>query len=134
MSRIPENGAAPKRAPRPDNYRVLCISLYTEDIEQLIARVAELKRRGVTNASRSWLIRRALSVLNLDTIAPDPSAPAPVLSEPPTTEPVQALREIALIAMTGTQSALEGRDKAGLLRRSMLDEIRRRARAASDGA
>lgn len=35
-------------------------------------KIAELKRRGVVNADRSWLVRRMLCDLDLDTIA-DPA-------------------------------------------------------------
>ncbi|HVY63926.1 MAG TPA: hypothetical protein VHH11_03810, partial [Gammaproteobacteria bacterium] len=47
-------------------FRVVCISLYTTDIEQLEAKVAELKRRGWTRANKSQLIRLALAQLDLD--------------------------------------------------------------------
>lgn len=60
--------AAVKRepAPRPTHYKVICISMYTRDLEQLDAKVAELKRRGWTKANKSQLIRLALSQLDLD--------------------------------------------------------------------
>ena len=61
---------APKRrtggAPRPTHYKVICISMYTRDIEELEAKVAELKRRGWTKANKSQLIRLALSQIDLD--------------------------------------------------------------------
>ena len=53
-------------APRPTHYKVICISMYTRDLEQLEAKVAELKRRGWTKANKSQLIRLALSQLDLD--------------------------------------------------------------------
>ena len=53
---------------RPTHYKVICISMYTRDIEELDAKVAELKRRGWTKASKSQLIRIALSQIDLDTL------------------------------------------------------------------
>ena len=68
--------AAPEAAParrrraeaskRPTHYKVICISMYTRDIEELDAKVAELKRRGWTKANKSQLIRLALAQLDLD--------------------------------------------------------------------
>jgi hypothetical protein len=52
--------------PRPTHYKVICISMYTRDLEELDAKVAELKRRGWTKASKSQLLRLALSQLDLD--------------------------------------------------------------------
>src|SRR6185295_9730554 len=46
--------------PRPTHYKIVCISLYTDDIERLGKMVAELKRRGHTKANKSQLIRAAL--------------------------------------------------------------------------
>ncbi len=63
---------APQKAetpePRPEHYKVICISLYNEDLEQLDRMVASLKRRGLTKASRSALIRFALSQVDLDAV------------------------------------------------------------------
>jgi hypothetical protein len=53
-------------APRPTHYKVICISMYTRDLEELDAKVAELKRRGWTKANKSQLIRLALSQIDLD--------------------------------------------------------------------
>jgi len=55
---------------KPTHYKVICISMYTRDIEELEAKVAELKRRGWTKASKSQLIRLALSQLDLDKLTP----------------------------------------------------------------
>jgi hypothetical protein len=65
------DGAAPTRkrrdtGPRPTHYKVICISMYTRDLEELDAKVAELKRRGWTKANKSQLIRLALAMLDLD--------------------------------------------------------------------
>ena len=52
--------------PKPTHYKVICISMYTRDLEELDAKVAELKRRGWTKANKSQLIRLALSQLDID--------------------------------------------------------------------
>jgi hypothetical protein len=54
------------KQPRPTHYKVICISMYTRDIEDLDAKVAELKRRGWTKANKSQLIRLALSQIDID--------------------------------------------------------------------
>lgn len=54
---------------KPTHYKVICISMYTRDIEELEAKVAELKRRGWTKASKSQLIRIALAQVDLDKLA-----------------------------------------------------------------
>lgn len=51
---------------KPTHYKVICISMYTRDLEELEAKVAELKRRGWTKANKSQLIRLALATLDLD--------------------------------------------------------------------
>jgi hypothetical protein len=50
---------------RPTHYKVICISMYTRDLEELDAKVAELKRRGWTKANKSQLIRLALSQIDV---------------------------------------------------------------------
>jgi hypothetical protein len=62
-------GTAAPRA-KPTHYKVVCISLYTRDIENLEATVAELKRRGYTKANKSQLIRMALSQLDIEKLPP----------------------------------------------------------------
>ena len=52
--------------PKPTHYKIVCISLYNEDIERLNELVAELKRRGHTKASKSALIRYALDTVDLE--------------------------------------------------------------------
>jgi hypothetical protein len=64
----PASKARRASAPRPTHYKVICISMYTRDLEELDAKVAELKRRGWTKANKSQLIRLALSQLDLDTL------------------------------------------------------------------
>ncbi|HEY8090496.1 MAG TPA: hypothetical protein VIF09_21695 [Polyangiaceae bacterium] len=69
----PESKRSPKaqkaRAQeRPAHYKVICISLYTKDLERLDELVDELKTRGITKANRSALIRVALDQLDLDKV------------------------------------------------------------------
>jgi hypothetical protein len=59
-------GAAASNKQRPTHYKVICISMYTRDLEDLDAKVAELKRRGWTKANKSQLIRLALSQIDID--------------------------------------------------------------------
>lgn len=59
-------GTADPTKERPTHYKVICISMYTRDLEELDAKVAELKRRGWTKANKSQLIRLALSQIDLD--------------------------------------------------------------------
>jgi hypothetical protein len=68
----PGSGARRRAAPgqvKPTHYKVICISMYTRDIEELEAKVAELKRRGWTKANKSQLIRIALAQVDLDKLA-----------------------------------------------------------------
>jgi hypothetical protein len=57
-----------RNQPKPEHYKVICISLYTKDLEGLDARVDALKARGITKANRSALIRVALEQLDLDKV------------------------------------------------------------------
>ncbi len=50
---------------KPAHYRVICISMYTEDLKSLDTMVDQLKARGLTKANRSALIRYALSQVDL---------------------------------------------------------------------
>jgi hypothetical protein len=68
-----ESGAYPKSsdrsaAPKPTHYKVICISMYTKDLERLDGLVDALKARGMTKASRSALIRAALDQVDLDKV------------------------------------------------------------------
>jgi hypothetical protein len=60
---------ARKARPKPTHYKVMCISMYTRDIEALDAKVQELKRRGMTKMNKSELIRFALNRLDLSEVA-----------------------------------------------------------------
>jgi len=71
LSRTPvSRSRRTRKKPKPTHYKVVCISLYTKDIENLEASVAELKRRGYTKANKSQLIRFALKQLDLDKLPP----------------------------------------------------------------
>jgi hypothetical protein len=55
-------------AEKPVHYKVICISMYTKDLDRLDALVHELKARGLTKANRSALIRAALDQIDLDKV------------------------------------------------------------------
>lgn len=44
----------------PTHYKVICVSLYNEDLARLDAVVRELKSRGFTKANRSAVLRAAV--------------------------------------------------------------------------
>lgn len=49
-------------------YKIVCISLYHTDIDQLAKKVATLRKRGHTSMNKSKLIRIALRQLDLDDV------------------------------------------------------------------
>jgi hypothetical protein len=53
---------------KPSHYKVICISMYTDDLKRLDRMVEELKSRGLTKANRSALIRYALGEVDLDRV------------------------------------------------------------------
>jgi hypothetical protein len=53
---------------RPTHYKVICISMYNDDLSKLDAMVDALKARGLTKANRSALIRHALAQVELDKV------------------------------------------------------------------
>ena len=53
---------------KPAHYKVICISMYTKDLERLDELVRTLKGRGLTKANRSALIRAALDQIDLDKV------------------------------------------------------------------
>jgi hypothetical protein len=53
---------------KPTHYKVICISMYTKDLDRLDELVEQLKGRGITKANRSALIRVALEQLDLDKV------------------------------------------------------------------
>jgi len=65
-----EPRSRPRQPPaeRPQHYKVICISMYTDDLEKLDEMVVALKARGLTKANRSALIRHALSQVDLDKV------------------------------------------------------------------
>ncbi|HYQ17408.1 MAG TPA: hypothetical protein VEQ58_16660 [Polyangiaceae bacterium] len=60
--------AAEQNGEKPTHYKVICISMYTEDLKRLDNMVDSLKARGLTKANRSALIRYALGAVNLETV------------------------------------------------------------------
>jgi hypothetical protein len=56
------------KRPAPAHYKVICISMYTSDLDELDAKVSELKRQGHTKMSRSQLIRLALNRLSINDV------------------------------------------------------------------
>lgn len=70
----PQNHVSPPvsesklKAEKPTHYKVICISMYTKDLERLDEVVEQLKGRGITKANRSALIRVALEQLDLDKV------------------------------------------------------------------
>jgi hypothetical protein len=60
--------ARPEPVAKPSHYKVICISLYTKDLERLDGLVGTLKARGLTKANRSALIRAALDQIDLDKV------------------------------------------------------------------
>jgi hypothetical protein len=65
VSARPARRASAADKPKPTHYKIVCISLYTEDIERLEALVAELKKRGHTKANKSAVIRYALDTIDI---------------------------------------------------------------------
>jgi hypothetical protein len=53
---------------KPAHYKVICISLYNDDLARLDGMVDTLKKRGFTKANRSALIRFALEQADLDKV------------------------------------------------------------------
>ena len=68
----PANNLTPaqpqKRDSKPSHYKVICISMYTDDLRRLDTMVEALKARGLTKANRSALIRYALGQVDLDRV------------------------------------------------------------------
>jgi len=62
----------PPAAPLPRKsraYKLVCISLYLDDIARLEALVGELKRRGHPRANKSQIVRLALDQVDLAKLA-----------------------------------------------------------------
>lgn len=67
-SPVQEATGSVRAHPKPAHYKVICISMYTRDLDQLDAMVEKLKARGLTKANRSALIRYALARVDLDSV------------------------------------------------------------------
>jgi hypothetical protein len=67
-SRLKSDDASRSEKAKPTHYKVICISMYTKDLDRLDELVEELKGRGITKANRSALIRVALEQLDLDKV------------------------------------------------------------------
>ncbi len=66
---LADSGVHPvAKADKPLHYKVICISMYTKDLEHLDELVDQLKARGMTKANRSALIRAALDQVDLDKV------------------------------------------------------------------
>lgn len=57
-----------RKAEKPTHYKVICISMYNEDLKRLDEKIDNLKRSGFTRANRSALIRFALDCVDLDKV------------------------------------------------------------------
>ena len=67
----PQGGGVSRAKPldnKPAHYKVICISMYTQDLSELDQMVDALKAKGITKANRSALIRHALSLVDLDSV------------------------------------------------------------------
>lgn len=67
-ARAEQRYSEPPQCDKPEHYKVICISIYTDALKRLDGMVRELKARGYTKANRSALIRHALSVVDLDRV------------------------------------------------------------------
>jgi hypothetical protein len=65
---VPSTPSSDKQAGKPVHYKVICISMYTDDLKRLDDMVESLKARGLTKANRSALIRYALSEVDLERV------------------------------------------------------------------
>ena len=54
------------------SYKVVCLSMYLKDIDQAKKTVDDLKKDGYTMANVSWLVRQALSQLDVSKL-PSPT-------------------------------------------------------------
>jgi hypothetical protein len=66
------SGAETTRKAKPAHYKIVCISLYNDDIARLERMVETLKGRGHTKANKSQLIRAALDQVDLDKVPRSP--------------------------------------------------------------
>ena len=54
---------------KPTHYKVVCLSMYTRDLDETDRKIGLLKRHGWSRANRSHLIRIALARLSDDDLA-----------------------------------------------------------------
>jgi hypothetical protein len=62
------SGRSGDKSEKPTHYKVICISMYIEDLKRLDDMVEKLKARGLTKANRSALIRYALGGVDLESV------------------------------------------------------------------
>lgn len=60
--------ADPRGGEKALRYKVICISMYKDDLKRLDGMVESLKARGLTRANRSALIRYALGGVDLESV------------------------------------------------------------------
>ncbi|MBI3201518.1 MAG: hypothetical protein IT377_32370 [Polyangiaceae bacterium] len=65
---IAQARAERNRDEKPTHYKVICISMYTDDLKRLDDMVDSLKAKGLTKANRSALIRFALNGVDLESV------------------------------------------------------------------
>ena len=63
-----ERTSEERETEKPTHYKVICISIYNDDLKHLDELVTQLKKRGMTKANRSALIRAALQQVDLDRV------------------------------------------------------------------
>jgi hypothetical protein len=68
IAKPPADEVPSSRGAKPAHYKVICISMYTDDLKRLDTMVEALKGRGLTKANRSALIRYALAEVDLDRV------------------------------------------------------------------
>lgn len=73
--------------PTPAHYKIICISIYTDDLKALDAKVDVLKTKGVRGVSRSSLIRLALSRLPVGEVGTARLTHRPTEEDPGAVEP-----------------------------------------------
>lgn len=54
---------------KPTHYKIACVSMYTQDFDEIDRKIGLLKQHGWSKANRSHLIRIALARLSDDELA-----------------------------------------------------------------
>jgi DNA-binding NarL/FixJ family response regulator len=87
--------------PDQKSYKVICVSIYSKDLDDLDNKVKELKRRGWARPTRSHLIREAVKQLDINQLRPenDPTLTEVDLEDP--SHPLAALTPREREVMTG---------------------------------